>query len=322
MHKVSSLITCLLSAALIGATPAMAQESVPKLMKIIVPFSPGANNDAIARAIAEPLSKRLGNTVIVENKPGAGGAIGATEVSKAPKDGSVLLLTSSTLLTTAATQPKVTYDPIAGFSPVAIVAQGPLLLAVSSATSIKTPPELIAAVRAKPNDFSYGSAGVGSVGQMAAELLNTSGQIKMTHVPYKGAANAIIDLASGQIQVMLSNYSSLSPMLKAGKVRAVAVTSKQPSAAFPDLPALAATVPGYSIEIWTGIFAPPGTPAPLIERLNREINAISASPELKALLEPDGATPMAISSAAFAAIVKQDLAQWKQVATDNKIVAE
>jgi tripartite-type tricarboxylate transporter receptor subunit TctC len=327
MRKSFSVVVSLVSAviagaALIDSAPAIAQESVPKLMKIIVPFSAGANNDAIARAIADPLSKRLGNTVIVENKPGAGGAIGATEVSKSAKDGSVLLLTSSTLLTTAATQPKVTYDPIAGFAPVAMVAQGPLLLAVSAATNVKTPAELISAVRAKPNDFSYGSAGVGSVGQMAAELLNSSAQIKMTHVPYKGAANAIIDLAGGQIQVMLSNYSSLSPMLKAGKVRAVAVTSKQPSPAFPELPPLAATVPGYSIEIWTGIFAPPGTPAALLERLNREINAISASPELKALLEPDGATPMAISSSAFGAIVKQDLAQWKQVATENKIVAE
>jgi tripartite-type tricarboxylate transporter receptor subunit TctC len=225
-------------------------------------------------------------------------------------------------LTTAATQPKVSYDPITGFAPVAVVAQGPLLLAVSAATSIKTPSDLLSAARAKPTDLSYGSAGVGSVGQMAAELLNSNAQIKMTHVPYKGAANAIIDLASGQIQVMLSNYSSLSPMLKAGRVRAVAVTSRQASPAFPDLPPLAATVPGYSIEIWTGIFAPAGTPVAIVERLNREINAISASPELKALLEPDGATPMSITASAFATIVKHDLAQWKQIATDNKIVAE
>ena len=321
MSRALLQIAGLLFAALPTA-PVLAQEAVPKLMKIIVPFSPGANNDAIARALADPLSKRLGNTIIVENKPGAGGAIGATEVSKSPKDGSVLLLTSSTFLTTAATQPRVAYDPLTGFAPVAVIAQGPLLLAVSAATPIRTPSDLISAARAKPADLSYGSAGVGSVGQMAAELLNASAQIKMAHVPYKGAANAIIDLASGQIQVMLSNYSSLSPMLKAGRVRAVAVTSKQPSPAFPELPTLAATVPGYAIEIWTGIFAPAGTPAQLIERLNREINAITSSPELKALLEPDGATPMSISPSAFAAIVKQDLAQWKQIATDNKIVAE
>lgn len=321
MPKALSLIAGVLGVVLF-AGPAAAQDAMPKMMKIIVPFSPGANNDAIARALADPLSKRLGNTIIVENRPGAGGAIGAAEVSRSPKDGSVLLLTSSTFLTTAATQPKVSYDPLSGFAPVAMIAQGPLLLAVSAATSLKTPADLISAARAKPGDLSYGSAGVGSVGQMAAELLNANAQIKMTHVPYKGAANAIIDLASGQIQVMLSNYSSLSPMLKAGRVRAVAVTSKQASPAFPDLPPLAATVPGYSIEIWTGIFAPAGTPAQIIDRLNREINALSASPELKALLEPDGATPMSISASAFASTVKQDFAQWKQIAADNKIVAE
>ena len=156
--------------------------------------------------------------MIVENKPGAGGAIGATEVSKAPKDGSVLLLTSSTLLTTAATQPKVTYDPIAGFSPVAMVAQGPLLLAVSSTTSIKTPPEFIVDGARETQRLLIWLSGRRLGRPDGRRTVKHSGQIKMTHVPYKGAANAIIDLASGQIQVMLSNYSSLSPMLKAGKV--------------------------------------------------------------------------------------------------------
>jgi tripartite-type tricarboxylate transporter receptor subunit TctC len=312
----------LLAVLLTVTTPGMAQDAMPKVMKIIVPFSAGANNDAIARAIAEPLGKRLGNTVIVENRPGAGGAIGASEVSKAPKDGSVLLLTSSTFLTTAATQPKVAYDPISGFAPVSMVAQGPLLLAVSSSTPFKTPAELIAAARERPGTLSYGSAGVGSVGQMAAELLNAGAQIKTTHVPYKGAANAIIDLATGQIQLMLSNYSSLSPMLKAGRVRAIAVTSKGPSPAFPDLPPLSASVPGYAIDIWTGILAPAGTPAAIVDRLNREINEISASAALRQLLEPDGALPMALTPSSFGTTIAQDLVQWKRIAADNKIVGE
>lgn len=318
MRKFYAVIIALLA----GASTAWAQDLVPKLIKIIVPFSAGANNDAIARAIAEPLAKRLGSTVIVENRPGAGGAIGSVEVARSPKDGSVLLLTSSTLLTTAATQAKVPYDPQTSFEPVSIVAQGPLLLAVSAATPFKTPAELIDAAKAKPTELSYGSAGIGSVGQMAAELLNSRAQIKMTHVPYKGASNAVLDLGSGQIQVILSNFSTLSPMLKSGRVRALAVTSQKASPAFPDLPPLSATVPGYAIEIWTGVFAPAGTPASLVERLNREINEIALSPPLKALLEPDGATPMAISPAAFGVIVRQDLAQWKQIAADHKIVAE
>lgn len=144
----------------------------------------------------------------------------------------------------------------------------------------------------------------------------------MTHVPYKGAANAVTNLAGGQIQVMISNYSTLAPMLSGGKIRALAVTSKQAHPAFANLPPLAASVPGYAIDIWVGIFAPAGTPAPLVERLNREVNEIAASPELRTVLEPDGTVPSAISSAAFATRLKEELAQWKQVATEHKIVAE
>jgi tripartite-type tricarboxylate transporter receptor subunit TctC len=141
-------------------------------------------------------------------------------------------------------------------------------------------------------------------------------------VPYKGAANAVTDLAGGQIQVMISNYSTLAPMINGGKIRALAVTSTQAHSAFANLPPLAANVPGYAIDIWVGVFAPAGTPAALIERLNREINEISASPELRTVLEPDGTVPLAISPATFSSRVKEELAQWKQVATDHKIVAE
>ena len=144
----------------------------------------------------------------------------------------------------------------------------------------------------------------------------------MTHVPYKGAANALTDLAGGQIQVMISNYSTLAPMLTGGKIRALAVTSKQAHPAFAGLPPLAASVPGYAIDIWVGVFAPAGTPAPIVERLNREINEIAASPEMRVVLEPDGTLPTAISPASFAQRMKEELAQWKQVATEHKIVAE
>src|SRR5947207_8267634 len=147
---------------------------------------------------------------------------------------------------------------------------------------------MLSAARAKPGSLTYGSAGVGSVGHLATELLDDAAKVKMTHVPYKGAANAVVDLASGQIQVMVSNYSTLAPLMKAGKVRALAVTSKQVHRSFPNLPPLAASVPGYAIDIWVGVFAPAGTPAALIERLNHEINQIAASPELGSILEPDG----------------------------------
>jgi tripartite-type tricarboxylate transporter receptor subunit TctC len=284
-----------------------------------VPFPPGGSNDVIARAMAPQLAKRLATNVIVENKGGAAGVIGSEAVAKAPRDGSHLLLTSSTFLTTAATQAKLPYDPIASFTPIAMVAEGPLLVAVPAERPIKSPADLVAAARAKPGALNYGTAGVGSIAHLATELLNGAAQVQMTHVPYKGAGPALIDLAAGQIDVMISNYSSLVPQLKSGKVRAIAVTSPKPSPAFPDLPPVAAAVPGYAIDIWVTVFAPAGTTAPLVERLNKEINEISASPELRTFLDPDGAQPVAMSPAAVATRMKEDLAQLKRIAAERKI---
>lgn len=314
------LLAALLS---VVAVPALAQQvSVPKLIKIVVPFSPGASNDAIARAIAVPLGKSLHTAVIVENKAGAAGVIGADAVAKSPADGSVLLLTSSTFLTAAATQQRLPFDPLGAFAPVAMVAQGPLVLAVSGATPYKSPAELVAAAQARPGTLTYGTAGVGSVGHLATELLGEAAHIKLLHVPYKGAANALADLAGGQIDVMIGNQSSMAAMVSSGKVRPLAVTSRQAHPAFPALPALAATAPGYAIDIWVGVFAPAGTPAALVERYNREINAIAASPELATILNPDGAVPAGLTAAAFAGRLKDDLGMWKQLAARHKIVAE
>ena len=302
--------------ALFAASCAWSQ---PALIRLVVPFPPGGSNDVIARAIAPQLAKRLGSNVIVENKGGAAGVIGSDAVAKAPPDGSQLLLTSSTFLTTAATQAKLPYDPIAAFIPVAMVAEGPLLVAVPAEKPIKTPADLVAAAKARPGALNYGTAGVGSLAHLATELLNGAANVQMTHVPYKGAGPALIDLAAGQIDLMISNYSSLVPQMKSGKVRAIAVTSPKPSPAFPDLPPVAAAVPGYAIDIWVTVFAPAGTPAPLVERLNKEINEISASPELRTFLDPDGAQPVAMSPAAVAARMKEDLAQLKRIAAERKI---
>jgi tripartite-type tricarboxylate transporter receptor subunit TctC len=315
-EEVSMKRFAFLVGALLAMTGALAQ---PALVRLVVPFPPGGSNDVIARAMAPQLAKRLGTNVIVENKAGAAGVIGADAVAKAPPDGSQLLLTSSTFLTTAATQSKLPYDPLAAFTPIAMVAEGPLLVAVPADRPIKSGAELIAAAKARPGALNYGTSGVGSVAHLATELLNGAAQIQTTHVPYKGAGPALIDLAAGQIDVMISNYSSIVPQMKSGKVRAIAVTSAKPSPAFPDLPPLSATVPGYAIEIWVTVFAPAGTPAPLVERLNREINAISASPELRVFLDPDGAQPVALSPAAVAARMKEDLAQLKRIAAERKI---
>lgn len=305
-----------------ASAQADAEPKVPALVKIVVPFSAGASNDSIARVIAPLLAKRLGNNVIVENKPGAAGVIGADSVAKSPRDGSVLLLTSSTFLTAAATQSKLPYDPLTAFAPVAMVAQGPMLLAVSASTTIKSPADLVAAARAKGGAMTYGTAGIGSIAHMTTEMLSDSAKIQLSHVPYKGAANALMDMAAGQIDMMISNYSSLAPQIKAGRVRPIAVTTRETTPSFPGLPSLSSVAPGFSADIWVSVMAPAGTPASLVEKLNREINEISASPQVRALLESDGAVPTPLTPAELSARIKEDLSRWKKIATDKKIVAE
>jgi tripartite-type tricarboxylate transporter receptor subunit TctC len=170
--------------------------------------------------------------------------------------------------------------------------------------------------------LNYGTAGVGSIAHLTTELMDDTAKIQMTHVPYKGASLSAVDLASGQIQVMISNYSTVAPLMKAGKIKALAVTSDKPQAAFPDLPPLATVAPGFNVDIWVGVFAPAGTPAATVDRLNREINAIAASSDMASVLEPDGAQAEAISAAVFAGRIKEELTRWKQIATEHKIVAE
>ncbi len=314
------------SALLPVLTPAQAQVDgeprLPAMIKIVVPFSAGASNDAMARAVAPLLARRLGNTVIIENKPGAAGVIGADYVAKGPADGSVLLLTSSTFLTAAVTQAKLPYDPVASFVPVSMVGSGPMLLAVSASTPIKSAAELVAIAKAKPGNLTYGTSGTGSIAHLASEMLSDTAGIKMTHVPYKGAANALMDMAGGQIDMMISNYTSLVAQIKSGKVRPLAVTSAQASPAFADLPPLSSVAPGFAADIWITIFAPGATPAPVVARLNRELNQIAAGPEVRALLEPDGAVPMALSPPELARRVRDDLSVWKRIAVEKKIVAE
>ena len=310
-----------LAVPLACVTSATAQ-TMPKQIRLVVPFAAGGSNDVIARAIAGPLSTRLGVPVIVENKAGAAGVIGADYVAKGPKDGSMLLLTSSSFLTAAATQKELPYDALAGFVPVAMVGRGPMILVVSATTPYKTPADVVSAARANPGKLNYGTAGVGSIAHLTTELLDDSAKVSMVHVPYKGASLASTDLAGGQIQVMISNYSTVAPLMKGGKIRGVGVTSAKPHPAFPDMQPIASVVPGFDVDIWVGVFAPGGTPEAIVARLNQEINAIAASPDLTPVLEPDGTLPDPMPPAAFAARIKDELGQWKQLAAEHRIVAE
>ena len=314
----------LIGIGIMAAAPSTAAPVVlPKTITIVVPFGPGASNDSFARVIAQKLGPKIGSTVIVDNKPGAGSVIGSSFVSRAAADGSVLLLTSSTFTTSAAVQKNLPYDPVSGFTPVSLVATGPMLLTVGAQTPYKSAADLIADARANKGKINYASAGIGSINQMSAEMLNSMARTDMTHVPYKGAAAGLTDMMAGQVQVMVASPASALGQLKSGKVRVLAVTSPKPSPLVPGVAPLNQTVPGYEVEIWWGIFAPRGTPAPVVERLNAEINDIINTPEMRERFAQEGAEPTrAVTPAQFGAYVNKELDKWRTVAQEKQISAE
>lgn len=307
----------------LAAQPSLAQQlTFPTPIRLIVPFGAGAQTDGLARVVAAQLGPRLGTNVIVENRVGASGLIGASAVAKGPRDGSMLLFHSSSLVTTAATVAKMPFDVSVDLTPVAIVANGPMIVGISAKSGITTPAGLVAAARANPNGLKASSSGVGTVGHLAAELLNESAKTQMMHVPYKGASQAVVDLSAGIVDMLVGSYSTLAPQIKAGRIIPVAVTSAQPHPAFPGIPTMASAANGYTSGIWYGVFAPAGLSMPALQRLNREINEISQSPELMALLNADGATPPMLALDKADQFVKDDYMVWKRLAIEKHIVAE
>jgi tripartite-type tricarboxylate transporter receptor subunit TctC len=312
-------LACMASGATLAAPPV----DLPKQITIIVPFNPGASNDTFARVLAQKLGPKIGSNVIVDNRPGAGGVIGSGYVSRAAQDGSVLLLTSSTFTTSAAVQTKLPYDPVKGFSPVALLATAPMILTVGAQTPYKTASDLVADARANKGKINFGSAGVGSINHMSAEMLNSMAKTDIMHVPYKGTATAITDMIGGQVQGMVASPSSIAPALKGGKVRALAVTSAKPSKLVPGVPTLGETVPGYEVDIWWGIFAPAGVPKPVVDRLNAEIRSIVDTPEMRERFSHEGAEPSTTMSAdQFASYVRAELDKWRKVAREKNITAD
>lgn len=297
-------------------------QQLPQQIRIIVPFAAGASTDAAARAVAAELAKRVGSNVIVENLPGASTFIGVAAAAKAPKDGSVLLMTSSSTLTATATKEKAPVDITTDMVPVAQLSAGPLLVAASVLSDIKTPAELLAAARAKPDQITHGTSGVGTLPHVAAELLNDSAGITLKHVPYKGGAAALIDLVAGRIDLMLGVYSTVASQVKAGRVRIVGVTTQQPHPSFPGITPMASVAPGLNVDVWVGFFAPLGTPNGIVNRLNAELNEVARSKAVLDVIAPDGSTPQSLSPEAFGARVRIDYAAWKKLASDKNIVVD
>lgn len=313
--KSLALTTLIAWSALAGA------QTADKTLRIIVPYPPGGTTDLLARNLAPGLQQRTGLTVVIENKAGAGGVIGSQQVSKAAPDGRTLVMgTIASHGIIPALQSPPPYDPTKDFVPVTLVASTPNVLLASPTFPAKDVKELIALAKAKPGSINFGSTSHGGSPHMSGELLKTLAQIDIAHIPYKGGAPMLSDLMGGQVQIGFDNLPSSMSLIKAGKVRALAVTTNTRWPAAPDIPTLAeAGVPGYEMSAWFGLFAPAGTPKPLVDDLNKHIVAILKTPEMQQKMLELGAQPVGDSPEQFAAYVRSDNKKWQEVGKANNI---
>jgi tripartite-type tricarboxylate transporter receptor subunit TctC len=307
-----------------AAASAFAEPPWPsKPVTIVVPYPAGGSNDTFARELGRRLSDTWKIPVIIDNRPGAGGSIGAAMVSRAPPDGYTLCLLSSSFTTNAAIQPNLPFDPVTGFAPVAKVAKGPMILTVSNQLPVKTTLELFDLARRNPGKLNYATSGQGSTNHFATELLMEAAHIRMTHVPYKGMLPAVTDVIGGHVDVLIASAPSIYQNVKAGKVRGLGVTSKGASPVVPDLSPLATMgVPNYSFELWWGILAPPHTSPEIVIQANIDVNRILATPEMKEVFLREGAEPAPMSVAEFAAAIRNEIGDWKKVAARANIRPE
>ena len=281
---------------------------------MIVPFTPGGSTDILGRAIAARLSEGLGQPVVVENRPGAGGSIGATEAARAAGDGYTLLMGHiGTLAVNPSLYANLPYDPRKSFVPVALVARVPNVLVVNPQVPAKDVAELIALARARPGQLRYASGGNGSAAHLAMEYFKLRAGVDILHIPYKGTAPAVTDVLGGQVEITMTGVPAVASQVKSGKLRALGVSGAATVLALPGVPVIAATIPGFDAIQWYGVVAPAGTPAPVVERLNAEINRALATPELRTRLEAEGADAAPGTPASFGALIDSEIARWKPV---------
>ena len=299
--------------AALWSTIAVAQSYPTKPIRIIVGYPAGGPTDMIARTVAQKLSPALGQQVIVDNRPGASGMIGAELAVKAPPDGYTLLTVPVTYAVTPSVFPKMPYDAEKDLAPVALVAAAPFILVVHPTLPVKTVKDLIALAKSRPGQINYASASAGGMPHLAGELFNIMAGVKLTHIPYKGAAPATIDLLAGQVSLMFNNMLSAMPHVKSGKLRAVAVTSAKRSSAVPELPTVAETIPGFEASGWYGAFAPAATPREIIAKLNGEINRLMRQPDVAQRFAGDGVEAVTMTPAEFGTYLHSEIVKWGKV---------
>jgi len=285
----------------LGPVGALAQDYPNKAIRIVVPFAAGGGTDLLGRMLARELTGSLGQSVVVENVGGAGGSIGAAQVARSPADGYTLMIgTPGTIHINPVINPNIKYNPNRDFIPVAHFSESPSVLVVNTNSPWNTVKDVIDAARAKPGDLNFGSAGVGSSTHLNTELFMLLAEVKMTHVPYRGTAPAITDLRGGRLQLQLENMPAVLALVRDKQLRAIAVGSPKRSSLLPNVPTIAESgVPGYESSSWTGLFAPTGTPAAVVSRLEQAVKRAAQSPEVVAALGKMGAEPVGLGSAEF-----------------------
>ena len=320
MKRICSGIAALVLALAPWVAGAQAWPSKP--VKIVVPFAAGGATDVVARLLAQKLTETWGQGVVVENRVGAGGNIGAEMVAKSPADGYTLLLTSGAVLTSPYMyKGQLGFDPLRDFVPITNCATGPQVIAVSAASSFKDLRDLIAFAKANPKQVTFGSAGIGSQTHLAGENFAYSAGIDLTHVPYKGESAALTDLLGGQIQLVTPNLGGVASQIQSGKVRALAVTSTSRAPQLPDVPPAADILPGFENAGWFGLMAPAGVPREVVDRAHRDSVRILTSEEFKAALAKQGMVPVANTPAEFGAAMREESARWAKVIKERGLAA-
>jgi tripartite-type tricarboxylate transporter receptor subunit TctC len=308
-------------AAFVLASPAARAQTYPsKTITLIVPFSAGGSNDIVARAIGKELTRAWGQPVIAENRPGAGGVIGAAVVATAPPDGYTLLLVSSTFTINAAIRKTMPFDSIKDFTPVAFVARSPLLVTASNKLAVKSAKDLLALARSKPDQITYASSGLGSINQISAELIALSAGVRLTHIPYKGGAPALNDLLGGHVDIYVSSLPQVLQLAQSGQASALAVTSVKRAPQLPDVPTLDESgIAGFDLASWWGIVGPAGMPPNVVNALNSEIGKMLTSPELGKFLANEGAEAATMSPQQFGDLMRSETQRWIDVARQANI---
>jgi tripartite-type tricarboxylate transporter receptor subunit TctC len=323
-HSTSLLIAAastlaLLSGPVAAQSPAASYPSKP--IKLVVPFTPGGSTDILARAIGVELTKAWGQSVVIENVPGAGGSIGADKVAKSAADGYTLLMGHiGTLAVNPSLYPNLPYDPVKSFAPVAWVARVPNVLVVHPSVKANNVKELVALAQSKPGQLNYGSGGNGSAANLATEYFKMQTNTSLLHIPYRGTAPAVTDLVGGQIQVLFTGAPAVISQIKSGQVRALAVSSPKRLDALPELPTVAeAGYKDFEADQWYGVVAPTGTPAAIVAKLNAQINQSLNAPELKTRLNNEGAVATPNTPEVFGELIVREIARWKPVIGSGRV---